>query len=115
MFCMVKKEKIYSVSKHYSNREKQVILLMISDREKWHYLAVRKLSALLRGISSKHHGDFYCLNCFHSFATENKLQSHKKACKYKDFCNVNMPSEDTKILEFNQYKKSDKAPFIKAP
>ena len=23
-----------------------------------------------------------------------------------------MPSEDTKILEFNQYKKFDKAPFI---
>ena len=23
-----------------------------------------------------------------------------------------MPTEDTKILEFNQYQKSDKAPFI---
>ena len=23
-----------------------------------------------------------------------------------------MPSEDTKVLEFNQYQKSDKAPFI---
>ena len=23
-----------------------------------------------------------------------------------------MPSEDTKILEFNQYKKSDQDPFI---
>ena len=23
-----------------------------------------------------------------------------------------MPSEDTKILEFNQYRESDKAPFI---
>ena len=23
-----------------------------------------------------------------------------------------MPSEDTKILKFNQYKKSDKAPYI---
>ena len=23
-----------------------------------------------------------------------------------------MPSEDTKILDFNQYQKSDKAPFI---
>ena len=23
-----------------------------------------------------------------------------------------MPSEDTKILEFNQYRKSDKAPLI---
>ena len=23
-----------------------------------------------------------------------------------------MPSEDTKVLEFNRYRKSDKAPFI---
>ena len=45
MFCMPKKEKIDPayVSKHNSNREKQVILLMISNREKlWHYLAVKK-------------------------------------------------------------------------
>ena len=85
---------------------------MISNVEKWNYLAVKKLSALLRGITSKHHGDFYRLNCFHSFATEIKLQLHRKACENKDYCNVNMPSEDTKILEFNQYQKSDKAPFI---
>ena len=67
-----KKEKIYpaSVSKYNSNREKQVILLIISNGEKRHYLAVNKLSGLLRGITSKHHGDFYCLNCCHSFATE---------------------------------------------
>ena len=74
-----KREKIYSafVSKHNSNREKQVIHLMISNGEKWHYLAVKKLSALLRGIISKHHDDFYCLICFHSFATGNRLQAHK--------------------------------------
>ena len=37
-----KKEKIYPfyVSKHNTNREKQVILLMISNREGWYYLAV---------------------------------------------------------------------------
>ena len=29
-----------------------------------------------------------------------------------DFCNVIMPSKDIKILEFNQYKKWDKGPFI---
>ena len=86
---------------------------MISNGEKqWHYIAVKKLSALLRGITSKHHGDFYCLNCFHFFATENKLQSHKRVCENKDFCNIIMPSDDTKILELNQYQKSDKAPFI---
>ena len=61
---------------------------------------------------SKHHGDFYCLNCLHSFATENKSESHKKVCENKDFCNVLMLSENTKILKFNQYQKSEKASFI---
>ena len=83
-----------------------------SKGRQWHYLSVRKLSALLRGITPKNDGDFYCLNCLHSFRAKVKLESHKRTCENKDFCNVNMPSDDTKILEFNQYQKSDKAPFI---
>ena len=71
----------------------------------------KKLSALLRGITSKNYS-YFCLNCLHSFRTKNKLESHRKKCENKDFCSVIMPSEDTKILGFNQYKKSDKAPFI---
>ena len=78
---------------------------------RWHYLALKKLSALLRRITSKNNDDFYCLNCLHSFRTKNKLESHKKVCgKKEDLFNVIMPSEDTKISEFNQ--KSNKAPFI---
>ena len=50
--------------------------------------------------------------CYRRFRTKSKLESHKKVCENKDFCNVIMPSEDTKTLEFNKYKKSDKAPFI---
>ena len=86
---------------------------MISNGEKQqHYLAVKKLSALLRGITSKHDGDFYCLNCLQSFATEKKLESHKKECENKDFCNAIMPSEDTKKLEFDKCQRSDKPLFI---
>ena len=54
-------------------------------------------------MTSDHNGDFYCLNCLHSFSTKNKLESHKKACKNKDCCNVFMPSQDTNLI------KSDKA------
>ena len=36
----------------------------------------------------------------------------KDVCENKDFFNVFVPSEDTKILEFNLYPKFDKAPFI---
>ena len=60
-------------------RENQVILLMITDGKKWHYLAVKSLSALLRGITSNHNRDFYCLNCFHSHSTKNKLE--KPLCR----------------------------------
>ena len=40
--------------KNNSNREKQVILLIISNAERWHYLAVKKLLTLLKGVTSKH-------------------------------------------------------------
>ena len=43
---------------------------------------------------------------------ENKLKSHEKVCKNKDFCGIVMPSEKDKLLEFNQYMKSDKMSYI---
>ena len=72
----------------------------------------KKVSALLRVITSKNNCNFYCLNCLCSFRTNKKLESHKRVFENKTFCNVIMPSEDIKKLEFKQYQKSDKAPFI---
>ena len=79
---------------------------MIPSVEGLFYFEGTKLPALLREISPKHHNNFYCLNCLHSFGTENWHESHK------DFCNVGIPSEDTTILELNQNQKSNKAPSI---
>ena len=93
-------------AKKDSDPEKQVILLNISNGEGW-YVAVKKLSGLFKGITSKHYGDFYCLNCLHSFRTENKLNHIKIVCENKDFCNVVLSSENTKKV-FNQYQKSEK-------
>ena len=61
-------------SKHNLTRENQIILLMITDGEKLHYLTVKNLSGLLRGITSNHAGDFYCLNCFCAYSTKNKSE-----------------------------------------
>ena len=57
----------------------------------------RVFSSLFRRITIKHDDDFYCLHCPHSFSL---------------YSFVFMPFEDTNILEFNQYQKSDKAPSI---
>ena len=45
------------------------------------------------------------------FTTEKNLELHKNVCENKDFYNVIMFYEDTKILEINQNQKSDKVPF----
>ena len=83
-----KKINIAYKSKNNLTQERQIILLMISDGQKWHYLLVKNLSGLLRGITSNHKEDFYCLNCFHSYRTENKLEAHKKICENHDYCHV---------------------------
>ena len=58
---------------------------------------------MIRGIISKHQGDFYCLNRLHSFRTENKLKSY--------FCGIAILSEKD-ILEFNQYMMPEKMPYV---
>ena len=38
---------------------------MITDgTDTWHYIAIKRISALLPGISSTHDGDHYCLNIY---------------------------------------------------
>ena len=57
---------------------------MITDSKKWRYLPVKKLSLLLKGITSKHDRDFYCLNHLHSCRTKDKIKEHEKVCKDHD-------------------------------
>ena len=70
------------------------------------------MSALFRGITGNNNGDFYCLNCFQSNPTGNKLKKHKKVHENHDYCYVEMPEEDNKILKYNQGEKSMKVPII---
>ena len=78
-------------SKHNRKHENQVVLLITTNGEKWHYIAlksertddgfnrpIKRLSRLFRGITSNQWGDFYCLNCLHSFATDSVLKKHER-------------------------------------
>ena len=94
------------------NRENQVILLMITDGKKLHYLTMRSLSALLKGITSNHKGDFSCFNCFHLYSTKEKLKKKKKVCNNHDYCFVEMPIDDSQILKYNYGEKTLKVPAI---
>ena len=54
---------------------------MIPNGERWYYLAVKKLPALLRGITSKQHCDFYCTNTFILLQQKTNVNLIKKYVK----------------------------------
>ena len=84
---------------------------MIGNGKKQHYLAVTNLSALLQGNSSNHEGDLYCLNCFSSYTSKNKLKEHEEICNNHDSYRIKIPKQVLKILKYNPEEKSLKSPF----
>ena len=83
---------------------------MITDREKWHYLAVKSLSMLFHRIVSTHNDGLLFANCFHLLRTEGKLKSYQNVRKNHDYCNLKMTEALKKILKFTQNYK-----FLKIP
>ena len=111
-------------SKYNRKRENQLVLLTITNGEKWHYIVlksqrtddgfnrpVRSLSRLFRGITANHNGAFYCLNCLHSFRTINALKRHERLCDNNDYCHVEMATKNTNKLKYNHGEKLSKVPF----
>ena len=86
--------------------------MICDDGERWHYLCVKKLSAFLRGISSNHNGDVYCMNCFKSIRTKSNIETHKSMCENHDYCYVQMANNENKMLEYKHSQKSKSAPFV---
>ena len=103
-----KKIQVAYKSRHNLTGEKQIILLMISNGENWHYLVVKNLPGLLKRITSSHNEDFYCFNCFHSYRTKNKLEARKKISENYNYCHAEMPTKDNNIIKYNQGQKAIK-------
>ena len=98
-------------SKYNLKRENQVILLISNDGTKWHYLVVKTLSGLLRGIIGNNHGDFYYLHCLHSYTTKNKLKKHQKICENYEYCKLEMPKKGI-VLKYIAGEKSVMTQFV---
>ena len=70
-----KKVSHYYKSEFNKIREKQVILLMISDNEKQHYLALRRLNGPF--LKKTGHSGECCLSCLKLFVIKLSSQKHK--------------------------------------
>ena len=82
LYVLYNTEKIrHTYKSKYGKNRFKVIFLMITDAKKLHYLAVKSLSALLRGVTSNHKENFCCLICFYSYATKIDSKSMRMYSK----------------------------------
>ena len=68
-----------------SNIERREAKSKGQQQQRWHYLKTKKLSTLLRGITTNNQGDFYCRNCFHSLRKKRNFNHIKEYAKIKTF------------------------------
>ena len=86
---------------------------MITNNENnWHYVAVKSISRLCRGVTSNHNGDFYYRNCLHPYRTDNALKKHERLCNNHDHCGLKMPAQGKNILKHRSQGKSLHIPHI---
>ena len=95
--------------KHNLKHGNHTVLLIITNSEKWH-LAVKSLSRLLRGITSNHNNDHYCMNCLHSF--RKKHENHMKMY-VKIIILIQFPwKKDNDTLNHNTEENCMKVSFV---
>ena len=63
----------------------------------------KQIISIIRGKTLKIMMIFIVWIVFIPLVQKTNFNHLKEVCQNKDFCNVIMPSEDTKILEFNQH------------
>lgn len=110
-------------------KEKHVNLLIIQDsyideREenncaddgilpKYHYVWIKSMSRLLSSQLSKANiKSYHCERCLQIFYNEKRLEVHENDCKNMNSCRINLPDSKNNILKFEDYKKSEKVPFV---
>ena len=64
----------YYKSEHNKTRDHKIILLMIPDNEKQHYLALKRLNVLLK--KKKIQSGEVCINCLKLFLNKCSFQNH---------------------------------------
>ena len=108
-----KKLDIIRTSKHNNDRKHKVTLLMITeDGKNWHYVSVKNVKGLYRGVFSNNHGDFYCMNCVHTYRTRGALKKHERLCLNHKHCHIKLPDKDNNILSYTGDDKSIRSPHI---
>ena len=97
---------------HNTDRDHNIILMLIEEDRVKHYCLVKSINRLLSSqVSKGKRKEYFCLNCLNPFPSEESLNKHEEYCKKHKAVKIKMPEKGT-MLKFKNYHRSVKVPFI---
>ena len=97
---------------HNTDREHNIILMLIEEGGVKHYCLVKNPSRLFSSQVSNHNEKHhFCLRCLNAFWSEEALNNHQEYCDKHEAVKIEMPKEG-KIPKFINYHRGEKVPFI---
>ena len=107
----LKGSEIYIAKKSECKSSKNVELLLVTNGEHRHYMAIKSLSRLFGGRNTRHtHKQYFCLNCLQGFYSELSRDKHYEYCKDNKAVKIEMPKLGS-FIEFHNGQNQFKVPF----
>ena len=106
----VEDKKIY-ICRKGKEYDRVVNLMLITDENRKHYVAIKSLSRLLSKQNSKDkQSQHFCTNCLQGFSTESAGRKHYDYRKDNDVVRIEVPKDPT--VEYRDDQNQFKIPFM---
>ena len=94
------------------NHERIINLMIMSENNRKHYVAIKSLSRLLSSENTKHKGkEYFGMSCLQGFKEESSKDEHIGYCIDNESVKVEMPFKNSRV-EFCDGQFQFKVPFI---
>ncbi|XP_072033379.1 uncharacterized protein [Amphiura filiformis] len=105
-------KKVYPLRISDRDCQREVDLLLISDKKKQHYCVVKSLSRLLSTqVSKKGHARHFCRRCYASYTSKERLVAHTDLCRLHESVRIEMPEKGS-VQEFKNHFRSQNVSFV---
>ena len=109
---LVEENKQTYICRKRGNYECIANLMLITEGNRKHYVAIELLSRLLSSKNNKHNGtQYFCMNCLQEYSNESSRDEHFRYCANNEAVCIGMPHRKP-IVEYLNGQYQYKVPFI---
>ena len=106
-------KKPYPIYISNEKNENHIEMLLLTKNDKKHYVLIKDFNKFMFNQTKNRNKKHFCLSCLQCFSSERVLNDHKNICLVINKTQaIKMPDEENNILNFKNYYKQQKVPFV---